>query len=218
MKWKQYPLRPDDHRATSTILEMLKVGSKTLANKLLTRFPIGTGEVFAIEMEDLDVETLPTFSCATYRSGKTLNEVVGSQFIAMGDRPIDGLLSFFTQFLQQNERGVVVMQNALWKRTDAYWNDPIRLQYCLPTCHAFFLDEVYHVLTPQETALELMEDTIREAWQHWLVGVCAECVMIPDDNLFSEEFLDELVDKTKHIFVSAFDQTGFLVWTPMHEI
>jgi hypothetical protein len=214
MKWKYFPIRPDDHRATSRILEELKVGEKTLANKLLARFSVGTGNVLALEMENADLESLETFSYVTYGSGKSWYEATGIRQIPVGDRPIDGLISFFTEFLQQNESGAIVMQNVLWDRSRVPWDNPIHAAYCLPTRHAFFNEEVYHVITEDDIRPDLMEDTVREAWQHWLVGVCAEHVTVPDDNILSEEFFNELVVKAKHIIVSAFDQSGFLIWSP----
>ena len=175
---------------------------------------MGQGEILAIALEGLDLGTLEDFAYATYASGKTWDEAAGTTNISLQDGARGGLISFLSEHLNGSVKGTVVMQNALWQRSTPHWDDPARLAYSLPTHHAFCKDEVYHVLTQQDTDWELMEETIREAETHWLAGVCADDMTIPNDNELSEEFLDELVRKTRHIFVSAFDGEGYLVWTP----
>jgi hypothetical protein len=82
---------------------------------------------------------------------------------------------------------------------------------------AFFGNEVHHVLTPEDTDPELIEDTIREPCRQWFSGVCAAGLTIPNNNEFSTDFLDQLVAGTEHIFVPAFDGEGFLVWSQKKE-
>jgi hypothetical protein len=215
MKWKYYPLAADDKRATGQILANFQCADRTLARKLRARFPLGTGESFAIALEDLDFDSLPDFQYAAYQSGKRWNEAAGTTTIPIGDRTNDGLISFLTEYLRRSDRGVVFIQDGQSKRSDPWWDNPERLRYCLPTRRAFYGEEVFNVLTPCDTDPDLIEETIRDGSHYfWFVGICAQAVTMPEDNLLSDEFLDELVAKTEHIVVMAFDSEGYLVWTP----
>jgi hypothetical protein len=217
VKWKHYPLPADDERAMELIQENLQV-DRTLAAKLRERFPLGSGELFAIAQEGLDVDSLQDFRDATYGSGMRWYEAAGTSTLAVGDRAIDGLTLFLKEFLLLADRGAVVIANWIAKRTDPHMSPESRSQspptYLCTSRLTFFGDEVHHVLTPEDTDLELIEDTISEPWHHWFVGVCAAGFTIPDNNEFSADSLDELVARTEHIFVPAFDDEGFLVWSP----
>lgn len=214
MKWQYYPIPVDDERATAILLENLRAGDKALSRKLLSTYRLGQGTAFAIGMEGLDLDVLSTFSYATYQSGKTWTKAADGQTLQIGDGPVDGLISFLGEFLQGAVNGAVVIQNAVWTRLTPFWESPERLAYCVPTRHVFFENEVYHVITEQDTRHDLMEDTIREAWHKWFVGICSTPVTIPANDSLSEELIDELADGTKHIIVPAFDDEGFLVWCP----
>ena len=218
MKWKHYPLPAGDERAVAQITLNLRCGDRTLGKKLLAQFSSPSGTMLAIALEGLDIDSLVDFNYATYCGGKQWYDAAGTTTIPMGDRPIDGLISFLTEFLRLSERGAVVIVNWTAKRTDPRMSPESRAQsppiYLCTSRLAFFGDEVHHVLTPEDTDPELVEDTISEPWHKWFCGICAAGSTIPNDNEFSTDFLDQLVTGTEHIFVPAFDNEGFLVWSP----
>lgn len=52
------------------------------------------------------------------------------------------------------------------------------------------------------------------ASHHWQTGVCSSCAKVPKDDILDELFLDEIVEDTEHIFIPAFDGSGYLIWSP----
>jgi hypothetical protein len=208
----RYQLEASDSRAIEQIKMNLQL-APALVEKLRERFTVGTGELFAIALEELDISTLPNFNYATYCLGKTWYDAAKTATIPIGDRPIDGLILFFEDFLRQSDLGVVVAPNWMERRNSPRMSSESR-ETCLDASHvAYYGDEVYHVLTPKDTNRELIEDTIREPWHQWFVAICA-IANLPENGEFSNSFLDELIASTNHIVVPAFDGEGFLVWSP----
>jgi hypothetical protein len=229
MKWAYCQLGENNDNAKKHVMANISYVAyrHTLAKKLMARFYSASGSILAIVMASLKLDKVTDYSHrAYYDLGRgmygRIDEVEGGEKI--GDRPIDGLVSFLRDFLRLSDQGAVVIENWIAKRTDPHMSLEARARpevqaACLCTSRvAFFGDEVYHVLTPVDTDPELIEDTIREPWHQWFTGVCAADVTIPDSDVWSEGFLDELVNTTEHIFVPAFDDEGFLVWSPKIEV
>jgi hypothetical protein len=74
-------------------------------------------------------------------------------------------------------------------------------------------NEVYHIVTPAITDPDLVEAAV-VASHHWQTGVCSACAAVPDGDIPDEAFLDGIVDNTRHIFIPAFDGSGYLIWDP----
>jgi hypothetical protein len=80
----------------------------------------------------------------------------------------------------------------------------------------FYGDEVYHLLSSIDAGnLEFIATTVWEADNQWLTGVCSLAEQVPQHEIRSEEFFDEIISNLAHIFVSAFDGEGYLVWSPV---
>lgn len=62
--------------------------------------------------------------------------------------------------------------------------------------------------------LELIDSTVRYANHHWFTGICSLSNEFPQDEINSAAYFDEVVANTKHIFVPALDDEGYIVWSP----
>lgn len=206
MKWKYYPLADSSLRARAHVLKNLSVGAAEhcLTKKLLKQFRDATGAIIAIAFESLDVDTEHFVANPTYGGGKrTIDESV-----AWADAPIWGLVKFVDRWLQQSADAAVISENFFATRQSV-------------TLHpresrtAFYGDQVYHILSNADAGQEpLIECALRESEHHLGAGVCTLCKTLPQTEIKSEDFFDEIVGHTAHIFTPAFDNAGYLVWSP----
>jgi hypothetical protein len=49
----------------------------------------------------------------------------------------------------------------------------------------------------------------------WQTNVCSACISVPEGDIPDEAFLDEIVQNTEHIFMPAFDGSGYIIWSPL---
>jgi hypothetical protein len=216
MRWKSYLLPASDDAANKHVLRSLSVGahSHTLTKKLLRRFSSARGSMIAFAWEDLDVDEIEDYDPSpTYRGGLDIHQVWNGDPIPIGDRSIDGLIAWLFDFLGTSEDRLIVVEDWLSKRTNPWLTSPERSKY-FQTRLAFHNDEVFHVLASGDADRDMAEDTIRSGWHYWLNAICVAGVALPAVTQWSDEFLDVLVANTCHIFVSAFDEEGFLLWSP----
>jgi len=109
--------------------------------------------------------------------------------------------------LNSTKNAIVICENwAAECRHTANWVWPPPRIACLGD------NEVYHVVTPEITDPEMIESAI-VARNHWQTGICSSCKNFPETNNVDENLLDELVTYINHIFVPAFDGSGYLIWT-----
>ncbi|MCC7084276.1 MAG: hypothetical protein IT427_04635 [Pirellulales bacterium] len=210
MKWKYYLLKEDDSNAKSHIFANLSMGiyqKCLLSEKLFEKFAAIDGQFVAIAMESLDLELIADYRWAGIYQGKQLRDAIDTPKISVGDRPIDGLVRFLSDYLNSSSKPLVVIED--------FWNT----SYDIATKEighrlAFFKQRVYHLLTKEDTSPDVSEDAIRVPWNQWFVGLCADNITMPKNAEWTERFLDEITASTQHIFVPAFDDEGFLVWTP----
>jgi hypothetical protein len=211
MRWKYYPLSNADANARKQIFENLSIGSDRcpLGKKLVNRFANATGSMFAIAMESLELDRVTDYCWAgTYAGGKQLREAISKPLIPMGDRPIDGLMSLLHQYFNAANSGLVVIENYWTTKTEEISRQRSDRRL------AFYQESVYHLLTPNDIDPEFIEDTIREPWHHWFTGVCGANLVLPVEDDWPEQFLDDIVANAQQLFVPAFDDEGFLVWSP----
>src|SRR4051812_43797238 len=105
MKWKYYPLPDGDLKAKAHFLASFSMSAQNhRLTKLLTdRFCNAGGAMFAIAKEQLDLDKITDYQWAgTYAGGKQWYEAAGSTKSVMGERSIDGLVAFLSEFLQNS--------------------------------------------------------------------------------------------------------------------
>jgi len=211
MKWKHYPLADNHPKGMKGILGNLSAGARehTLSRKLLARFSGETGALMAIAFESLDLDRTTDYAYGGYYGGKALMEAVAGQEIRMHDCPIGGLILFLEDFLRGSEHAVVLCENPTDTRTEYLTNWRPRESRVV-----FFGEEVYHVVTRQEANFQSIETAIRESRGQWSISVCALCEELPQGDIPSEAFFDAIVANTAHVFASAFDGEGYLIWSP----
>jgi hypothetical protein len=212
MKWTYYSLPESDASARTHFFESFSMGASNhaLSKRLSKQLAPASGPFFAIAIESLELDQVEDYrSAGSYGRGKQLHEVRGTTMRAIGDRSIDGLIRFLNGYLQGNPDGIVLCENWMLSRHHlSTWTT--RESRVL-----VYGEEVYHVVTNRDVGnLDLIEAAVREPERQWLTGVCSRCKEIPEGEIHSESFFDEIVANLSHIFVSAFDGEGYLVWSP----
>jgi hypothetical protein len=190
----------DNHNAKSFIMGSLEICAygHILSRKLLSRLSSATGPMYAIMGERINADLLKAhdFSIAPPDGEET------------GKRPVEILVSIIGDYLKTTQDAVVLCENWAASRGDvAKWPWPP------PQVACYGDSEVYHVLTHEITEPELIEAAIVSR-HHWQTGVCSSCPHVPQGDIPDEGFLEEIVRNTRHLFLPAFDGSGYLLWSP----
>src|SRR5207302_1919864 len=123
-----------------------------------------------------------------------------------GERPTERLVAFIAEYLQTAKNAAVVCENWGTNRkifVNWPWGEP-------PPVSCFGENEIYHIVTPDVSDPEEIENAIVPRHQ-WQTGVCSRCKQVPKGDIPDVAFLDEIVENTKHVFVPAFDGSGYLI-------
>lgn len=207
MKWTYYALPDDDPRAKKRIVDEISVGASehTLAKKLLPRVSEESGGTLLIAFDNLDADADWLYEYGTYGGGKRWFDAAGTQQLPQMDCPIGGLILFVGNYLRTSEEAVVLCQNYCSLRARAAPRESRVVSYG---------EETYHLLTRTDANVESIECAIRESSSHWVTGVCSQFAEVPESFIESEAFFDAIVAETKHVFTSALDGEGYLIWSP----
>ena len=200
-------LRGDDEmKAKEFIFQSIGIcADHTLSRKLLEHFGPTSREgiVRAIYDERKLIWRDPALDCTHPTTVERSN----------GLRPRERLSMFASEYLSSAPQAIVVCEDWFAKRrTYANWDEVVPT----PPYKCFGDDEVYHILSQPTEDLDAIEDVISPS-AHWQTGVCSVCESVPDGDIPDESFLKKIAIHSRHIFVTAFDNTGFLIWSPMGE-
>jgi hypothetical protein len=213
MKWKYYPLPDEDTVAKKHIFDSFAMGASNhaLSKRLTEHCANAKGRMFAIAMESLDIDTVTDYQWAgTYSRGRQWHEAANTYKLDVGDRPIDGLVDFVQRYLRESTRTVVLCENWMFARSD------LETWTTRESRALLFGEDVYHIADYQDANnTDLLEATVLEPDRQWLIGVCSKCEHVPEIEITSEALFDEIVANLAHVFVSAFDGEGYLVWSPV---
>lgn len=192
-------LGQNDKSAKTHILESLAAcaWNHTLSRKLLQRFSASTGPMAAIIGDGYQLDRSIAFDHIVSISKDSYEH---------GDYPQDRLVRFVGEYLKSTKDAIILCENWAATRSEPWMWPP-------PRVACFGDDEVYHIVTPDITEPELIEAAV-ESRHYWQTGVCSTCAHFLDGDIPDEEFLDGIVCHTKHIFVPAFDGSGYLIWSP----
>jgi hypothetical protein len=198
-------LGPDDIQARSLILDSLEVTSHdhTLSRKLLERWAGAGGSLAAIFNSGIDLGLLWSYDCCS-----PLPEDQNFHFAdATPVRTPERMARFVADYLASALGAVAVCEHWFAGRADIpkIGSPPPRIA-CLGD------EEVYFLLTPEILDLEAIEDAVRTRGRYQ-TGVCSICEGVPEGDLLEEGFLDEVAGNARHIFVPAFDGSGYLIWS-----
>lgn len=203
MKALFHELGEHDEKAKRHFAESLAVCAQDhlLSRKLLNRLSNSTGPMYAIVGHWFDLATLTTYDY-------TVLAPSGTSPIADGERARDRLVAFIREYLLTTQGAAVISEN--WGAEQHHIE---KWAWRPPRVACFGDNEVYHILTPDITDPEMIEAAI-VARHHWQTGVCFTCSIVPAGDIPDESFLDEIVDHTRHLFIPAFDGSGYLIWSP----
>lgn len=202
LKSKFVELASDDNKAKAHFLDSLSICAHNhiLSRKLFDRYASTTGPMFAIVGEWFDLARLTSYD----------EYVMGPEGeFTIGERPVERLVAFVGEYMKTTKGAVVLCENWCAERGDIakWWWAPLRV-----ACYGD--KDVYHVLSPEIVDPNLIESAVATS-HHWQTAVCSLCSHVPEGDIPSEAFLDHIVVNAKYIFIPAFDDTGFLVWSPM---
>jgi hypothetical protein len=206
MKSRTVELADDDPKAIAWIRENLEMCAyaHSLSKKLLGRFSAASGVMTAFVPDWVDLPQLQT-----YNQG-SVPPAGGPTYYRVGDSPLDDLALFVREYLRATKEAVAVCENdgdvrksmSFWT-----WGPP-------PRTWLFGANEVYYILESGETDVELIDSAVGDTLGHWGVAVCSSCARIPERDVPDETFLEEIAENTKHILMPAFDNDGYMIWTP----
>jgi hypothetical protein len=208
-RWTYYPLSDGDQKAKEQVLKNLEMGAHehTLSRRLLARFSEARGSMLLIAFDSLDRGADGLYEYATYCGGKS--KPPDLERISWMDCPRWGLVPLLDKYLLKAKQALVLCENwAATRKAVAEWPRQPRV--------LLYGDEVYHVLTSDNGGSpESIECAIRESEHQWATGVCSSCAEVPQGEIPSETFLDDVVARAAHIFTPALDGEGYLVWSPV---
>jgi hypothetical protein len=195
----------DDIKARSLILDSLEVTSHdhALSRKLLERWAGAGGSLAAIFNSGIDLGLLSSYDCCW-----PILEDEGFHYAgATSERAPERMARFVAGYLTSARGAVAVCEDWLLNRRDIpkIGSPPSRIA-CLGD------EEVYFLLTPEIMDLEAIEDAVRSRGRYQ-TGACSTCECVPEGDLLEEGFLDEVARNARHVFVPAFDGSGYLIWS-----
>jgi hypothetical protein len=204
VKSRLFELEIDDKKAKEHLVESLSVSghSHLLSRKILDRFSRTVGRAFVIVGDWYPIHQMETYDY-------TIPAPAGTTPFLEGDRPTERLVAFVRSYLQTTSNALVVCEN--WSATR---QDVAKWPWPPPRVACFGDDEVYHIVTPKISDPEMIEAAVVPR-HHWQTGVCSLCEHVPSADIPDEVFLDKIADNTKHIFIPAFDGSGYLIWSPV---
>jgi hypothetical protein len=195
----------NDSKATSLIRNSLEVTAsvRTLSRKMLNRLRDTPRQLIAIFESGIDLELL-----ASYESCWPIPDDDSFQYEgATEGRTTERLVRFIADYLESSSEAVVVSED--WMKTRA---DIPKLGVPPPHISCLGDGEVYYLLTPEIKDPELIEDSVAPC-ARFQTGVCSTSVNIPMGDMQDNAFLEEVAVNARHIFVPAFDGSGYLIWS-----
>jgi hypothetical protein len=192
-----------DHKANEHMKQSLGICAHDhiLSRKLFQQCASALGPKFAIVGDWLDLEKLPT-----YDEGE--QPPADSPDYAQGEYPQDRLIAFVREYLLSVDSGIVVSENWGAKREHAG-----QLRQLGRRVVWYGDTDVYHIVTKEMIDDDDAIEAAVVAAHHWQTSVCSSCTSAPPDEIQDEAFIDEIVRNTRHIFIPAFDGTGYLIWS-----
>jgi hypothetical protein len=206
MKPRYIKLAEDDQKARDRICEHLELAAwnHTLSRKLLSRLSNAAGAMIALIPEWVDLGQLITYSQGSVAPpGSPL-------YYAAGESPLDPLVDFAIEYLQSAAHSLIVCENSgrarkalkIWTWSRA------------PRASSLGDDEVYYILEPSDLDRSLIDAALGDSLAFGGVGVCSSNEQIPDGDMSDDSFLDVIAENAKHVLISAFDDDGYLIWSP----
>ena len=210
MSWKYFPLGENNLKAREQVLENFIVGAHghTLTKKLLARFSEASGPMLLIANDLWDIDQCKDFVSGGLYKKPEVSATAEAGASDNAGNPFDGLERLIRSWLLSSPHAVVLCENPFNMR-DALVRKPRQDSRLL-----LFGQELYHVLLSTDISHTAIECTIRESSHHWATAVCSLCGEIPEREIASEAFFDEIVADAVHIFTPAIDGEGYLFWSP----
>lgn len=120
---------------------------------------------------------------------------------------VNWLIDKIQKFLKEEESRIVVLQDPCAEKSFPYVK---RLDIPITT----YQEEVYFVIGPKKADdLAYIEKVLRRADSYYFVGIMSslpsDCLPPPKE--FDQDIINLLVKRTKHLFVQAYDDLGYIL-------
>jgi hypothetical protein len=210
MNWEYFPIIDEDGKARQYVFKCLSIGAadRSLSRGLLSRYESVLGNVFLIADDSIALDRVEAYGPSAWYADPAYNGLFGLFPNSPQSFPIDGLVAFVDNYVHACKHRVALFENRYQDRSNPYIPHK-RSRF------AFHQQEVYHVVVQEDVDRQFIRESIEEADNRWSIGCCASGIVIPANLEFSAELIDEIVDRTEHIIASAFDDEGYLVWSPV---
>lgn len=142
---------------------------------------------------------------------KVIEERYQGGAIATHEITLQWLVQKIKEFLSSGDDRIVVFEHGAARKNDPW------IERAKPIYFSYYKDEVYLSLFARNSSNEgLIEDTIRHAEVAWrLLGIMTSlpAKYLPLPHELTDEVFKLLVQNAEHIFVSAFDGEGYIIYT-----
>lgn len=195
----------NDSKATSLIRDSLRVAAyyRTLSRKLRNRVGDAPRQLIAIFGGGIDLKLLESYDSCWPIPDDDRFQYDG----ATNERTTERLVRFIAGYLESSPEAVVVSED--WAATPV---DVPEMHVVPPRISCLGDSEVYYLLTPEIKDPDAIDDSVRNG-ARYQTGICSTSVNIPTADMQDDAFLEEVAVNARHIFVPAFDGSGYLIWS-----
>ena len=210
MGWRYYPLPQNDAKGEAHVMRSLSAGAgdHILSRKIKERVSKISGQMLLVALETLDFQRISDYDFGGTYSERGLDEESRTEGNSQREGPLGGLFLFVETHLHSSSEAVVLCENLYDTRTNYLANWRPRESRVL-----FYGEEIYHVVTSNDCSFESVETAVRESSGRWAIVVCSFCKVLPEAQVASEAFFDEIVANVKSIVTLALDEEGYLIWS-----
>lgn len=190
-------------------LEESLASGRGLSARLLAHIKVRKGLVKTWLPVGLDARTKMRLSTGGVMPEGAAYEIAGGRMVEVINLD-DVLIDQIFRFLQEGDQRVVLFEHALASAADP-WIAKARSRVLTSG------DEVYHLLTREDSGRETIQTAIREARAiPEFIGVLSETanpLTSGQDVRLSAADLDGLAERCTGILCGAYDLEGFVIWT-----
>jgi hypothetical protein len=206
MKTITLKLSSDDPKVWDAITTNFEVcrSQHTLPKLIWERYAGTHGQVVAVFPDWIPIENLSSFRYSWTRP-------LEAGRYEHGLSPKKSLAIFIDDYLRITSGSLVVFENLIADKNtyvDWKWGPP-------PPVSIYDNSEIYHVIKASGRSLKQIEDVIRKSFFQWGTAVCSIDSYMQDDNICTLPFLSDVSENANHIIIPAFDDDGFLIWSPL---
>jgi hypothetical protein len=75
-------------------------------------------------------------------------------------------------------------------------------------------DDAYYILDPSDIDRDVIDGALGDSLGRFGMAICSSCSHLPGNEIPHEATLDEFIRNTTHVLLPAFDDDGYMIWSP----